>query len=113
MSTSSDDSVLSLKTEQFVVPLGATNLLLVDGNAVPGANSLMLKMISGGTCEIHGCTMGVTLTAAQGASLYTAGSGYPIDVAERLSVTGPIRFYLLAAGSTAVLKGIWGKSSGT
>lgn len=113
MSTSSNDSIFALQTTRYSVPAGATNLVLIDGNAIAGANSVMLKLLSGMTCEIHGVAQGSTYTAAQGASLFAAGSGYPFDIAERLPITGQVRFYALAAGTTAaVISAIWGKAPG-
>lgn len=113
MATSSSDSVFNLQTSRYVIPVGATNLVLIDGNAIAGANSVMLKLMAGGTCEIHGVAQGVTYSAAQGASLFAAGSGYPLDVAERLPISGPIRFYIMATGATATVAAIWGRTLGT
>lgn len=111
---SSDDRLYGVYTQQVAVPAGATNLLLVDGNAIPGAGSLLLKVLSvaSATLTMHGVTAGVTLTAAQGASLNSAGSGYILDAAEKVAFIGNPRFYLMATGATSTVALIWGRSSG-
>ena len=113
MATSSFDSIFSLYTQRVTVPLGATNLVLVDGNAIAGANSVLIKMVSGGTLEILGVTTGVTLSAAAGASAQAAGGGFPMDTSTLIPISGPVRFYMAATGATCVAQLMWGRSQGT
>lgn len=84
--------------------------MLIDGNAIAGANSLILKAQAGGTMYILGVAAGVTLSAAQGVT--AVASGYLLDVAEKLSYGGAPRFYATALGATGTLYLQWGRSSG-
>lgn len=96
---SSNDSIKYFGATRITVQDGATLATLVDLNAVPNVDYMLLKLISGGTCEIIGCSLGVTLSAAQLAAL--SGTGYPLDAAEKVSIEGGPRFYLSSTGAAS------------
>lgn len=110
MSTSSDDSVMTLGATRMVIPVGSSLALYVDINATE--NNLLFKYYSGGTLEIFGATgpLGSTLTQAQ----LTASNqtGYLVGTSEILSIGGPCRFYLSATGATCIVHMIRGRSAG-
>jgi hypothetical protein len=109
MSTSSYDSVFALGATRVIVPVGATLAVLMT--PVAGQNSILLKYFSGGTCEIIGCTLGQTLSAADLSS--ASGSGYLLGSSEILQIDGPARYYLSSTGATTTLMLLIGKSQGT
>lgn len=108
MATSSYDSVFSLETGRISVPSGATNAVLFDSNVVPECVGAKLRYVSGGTLEIIGVTMGVTLAAATLAA--ASGNSWPFLAADIYDTGGPSRFYLSATGATVVVAYIRNKS---
>lgn len=105
---SSNDSIKYLGTTRIAVGVGATIAVLIDLNAVPNADFSLMKIISGGTCEILGCSLGVTLLAADLALL--SGTGYPLALSEPVTLYGGARFYLSGTGATSVVALITGKT---
>lgn len=109
MSTSSSDSIFSFGATRISVSPGATNGVLIRGGALE--NSTIFKMLSGGTLEILNVTEGATLSAAQLAA--AVGTGYPMDVGEKLAIDGSPWFYVISTGATSVAARLTGKTQGT
>lgn len=105
---SSNDSIKYVGTTRIPVAVGATLATLVDLNALPNTDLTLMKIISGGTCEIIGCTQGVTLAASDLASL--SGTGYPLASGEPITLFGGARFYLSNTGATSVVALLAGKT---
>lgn len=106
MAISSYDSVYSMKTERINVGVGSTVATLVSPE--PGQLNIVLKYFSGGTLEIIGCSLGVTLTAAQLASANQ--TGYLMGTSEILTIDGPARFYLSSTAATTIVMVLRGRS---
>lgn len=111
MSTSSYDSDFSLKTEQKAIPVGATNSLFVGGNLVAGCNTVWLQHLSGGTLFITSDGSGSTLSGTALIAAASTGSFY-VPPLTPFEVPGPANFYLTAAGATAVVNIMYGKTQG-
>jgi len=117
MATTSFDSVWSLGATRVIVPIGATLAVFMQPQA--GQVSTLLKMFSGGTCEILGPAftqvafnifLGTTMAGGTLAAL--SGSGYCLSTNETLSLSGPAYYYLSSTGATSVLHAIFGKAEG-
>lgn len=90
------NDVYWVQTQQLALNLGVTLASYMSPN--PGQNSWIVKNFSGGTLQLIGATLGMTLTAAQ---LNTAnGTGYVFGSSEVLAIAGPAAFYLAATGAT-------------
>lgn len=90
------------------ITLAATGTLLIPEEA--GQVSGTVKYLSGGSLEIVGVGVGITYTGTSLSSL--PGKGYFLDISETINFEGPVRYYLVATGSPAVLSVLKGLSSG-
>ncbi len=119
MSVTSEDSINNLITGRITVPPGATLAVLFDLSQYE--NSLLIKHLTGGTCEILGITnaptIGYGVTSQVGATIVGAtlaalsGTGYLLNIGEAFEVDGPARFYLSNTGSTALFTFVKGLTS--
>lgn len=117
MATSSYDSIFALGSTRIIVPVGSTLALFMQPFA--GQISTVLKLTSGGTCEIFpagqtqigvGVFLGTTVAAATLSAW--AGSGYAFSASEVLTISGPVSYYLSSTGATSILHALFGKGQG-
>lgn len=106
MSTSSNDSIFSMGATRIAVPTGLTNAILVEPIALQ--RQILLKRLSGGSCEIIGVGQFATLSGAQLATL--SQGGYVIPDTD-FTIPGPARFYLSALGATSVIMALFEKGA--
>ena len=109
MSISSSDSIFAIKTEKYAVPAGATLAQYVDGEAVAGCNNMWVQHLAGGTLFIMSDGSGSTLSAAALAAQSSSGSLY-IPPLTPFQIMGPASMYLVAAGATATVNVMYGKT---
>jgi hypothetical protein len=101
-----DIEVKDIETSRVTVPVGATLAVLVG--PIDRQSYTDIRVISGATLQVIGCTFGVTLTAAQLANFVAGGSSansYQIlqTDAQSLRLLGASRFYIADAGATVVV----------
>lgn len=94
--------------EKIVVGPGATLAFLVGATA--GQLSSTIKYFSGGSLEIIQAPVGTTWAGASLVNLQ--GTGYLMGTSEAVNLSGPVRYYLMATGSTTVCYHIRGLSDG-
>lgn len=116
MATTSFDSVWSLGSTRIVI--GTNTGVYIQPFA--GQIGVLLKMFSGGTCEILPAALGqsqigffqnTTQTAANLSLM--SGFGYCFSANEVLTIGGPASFYLSSTGATSILHAIFSKGQGT
>ena len=95
---SSSSDIFGLGTTQVVIAPGETNARWIDFGSL--VTSVQVKYFSGGTLEIIGSPAGGTMPGASLAGL--PGTQYIMGTTEVQSFDGPVRFYLMASGSTAI-----------
>lgn len=109
---SSSDSIFGITTMNLAIPAGATNAVLLAPGAYIKATLLKYNPGSGGSLGIFGVMQangGATLT---GTSLVTGFSNsYTLSTTEILSIGGPVTFYLVATGGTAIATLLQGMST--
>jgi hypothetical protein len=105
----SDLRAYSIKTEQITIAPGATLAHFYE--PIAGQINSLIKYLSGGTLQICGVTLGMTMTAAQLVS--ADGQGYLMGATEALSLEGPAPCYLMALSATTMVTVVRGKSAGT
>jgi len=117
MTTTSYDSIFSLGATRIIVPVGATVAVFMQ--PFTGQISALLKMFSGGTCEILppgltqtaiGVFQGTTMNGATLAAI--SGSGYCFTSNEVMAINGPANFYLSSTGATSIIHAVFGKGQG-
>lgn len=112
--SSSADQVFGFGTTQIAIPAGVTSGLLIQ--PMTGQVNLRMKYVSGSSLVyMMGVASGATLSAED---LAGAANHYLLPTnmsafADSLFINGPTRFYLAAAGATAVIAVAFGKSQGT
>lgn len=108
--SSSSDAIFGITTMNLAIPAGATNAVLLS----PGAyiKATLLKCGSGGSLGIFGVMQGNSGAVLTGTSLVAGFSNsYLLSTTEIISIGGPVTFYLVATGSTAVATLIQGMST--
>lgn len=106
---SSHDGIFTVKTEQRAVPAGATLAVFVAADEVAGCNQMWVQHLSGGTLFINGDGSGATLSAAALAAAASTGSLY-VPALTPFFIPGQPAFYLVAAGATALVNIMYGKT---
>lgn len=104
-----ENRIFGLDTVPFIIPPGATLAVLITGSE--GQAAQLLKYGSGGSLQIMGVTLGVTMSAAQLVSAGNSG-GYLFGTSEAVSVDGAARYYLMATGATTTVYQIRGLTAG-
>lgn len=97
-----EGNVHGFTVAQYAIPTGASNAQLVW--EFPGQVDSLIKLVSGGSCEIIGLNAGST-------ALPVAGKGFLMD-STYIKIEGPARYWLLATGATAVVHVLNGVTSG-
>lgn len=110
MSTSSNDSTLSLKTQIVTVPAGVTAAVFINGGAVSGCNTIWLQLVGGSTLLIladgTGSTMSQAALITQG---QTTGSFF-VPTPTPFMIPGPANFYIAAGATQSIVNVMYGKT---
>lgn len=91
-----EDDVHGLDSIRIAVGLSG----VVGVTVIPGQVAVTLKYVSGGT------------NIDLGGTALVSGSGYPLATTEIFNMTCAGTFYMTAAGATAIIAVVRGKSSG-
>lgn len=102
---SSNQKSMYMATPVVVAPVGAT--LSVFVSQPDSGVRTTLNVVAGATAQVIGCTLGVTLTAAQLANFGFGGASQAAWVQSAamipLTLNGPCAFYIGALGATATV----------
>lgn len=115
---SSQTYIYSVGTTKLVVPPGATLALYVK--AASGERSSSVQWVSGGSAVIFGTPVnqnpfanapGQTWAGASLVALENAG-GFVLGSGAAYNFDGPVQYYLMAVGATAIVNKLIGYSEG-